>query len=110
MVSEGFAILLSLATTRPASMAARARARLSNRPRSTSNVSMRLRGADMFQPQLGPVGAKPLGRKPHACLERGEVAPDVRRLLPRRRQRRAITLESMDQHEIVTEAEIFNRQ
>src|SRR5690348_7275026 len=47
MVSDGFTTSLSLATTSPASIAARARARLSNSPRSTRSRSMRLRGEDM---------------------------------------------------------------
>src|SRR6185312_11375908 len=43
MPSDAFSTGLSLAVTWPASIAARARARLSNRPRSTSNMSARLR-------------------------------------------------------------------
>src|SRR5438477_12368353 len=44
MTSEAFATGLPPAVTPPASIAARARARLSNRPRSTSSTSTRLRG------------------------------------------------------------------
>jgi hypothetical protein len=55
MTSDGFVTGLSLATTRPASIAARARARLSNSPRSTSNRSTRLRGVDALLPFFGKV-------------------------------------------------------
>jgi len=41
-VSEAFVTSLSLAVTKPASIAAWARARLSNRPRSTRSTSARL--------------------------------------------------------------------
>ena len=44
MTSDAFATGLPSAITSPASIAARARARLSNRPRSTSSTSTRLRG------------------------------------------------------------------
>src|ERR1700742_4621321 len=62
IVSEGFATGLSLAVTRPASIAAWARARLSNRPRSTSSRSARLRGVVLlsclvkFSPVDGSAG------------------------------------------------------
>src|SRR6204780_5911897 len=48
MASDAFSTGWSLAVTRPASIAAWARARLSNSPRSTSNRSARLRGGGML--------------------------------------------------------------
>src|SRR5580704_7848830 len=103
-VSEALSTSLSLAETRPASIAARARARLSNNPRSTSKRSMRLRGEAMLS------GNEPRGRQGDANFERGQVVPDVDRLFAWQNQRCAMEVERVDHHEIVVLAEIFNGQ
>src|SRR3984957_17680928 len=103
-VSEALSTGLSLAETRPASIAARARARLSNKPRSTSRRSMRLRGEAMLS------GSEPRRRQGDANLERGQVVPDVDGLFARQHQRCAMKIERVDHHEIVVLSEIFNGQ
>src|SRR5277367_645838 len=100
-VSEALSTGLLLAETRPASIAARARARLSNSPRSTSRRSMRFLEDGMLCPRR---------RHGDADLERGQVVPDVDRLLARQHEWRAIEIERVDHHEIVGMAEIFNGQ
>src|SRR4051794_26938262 len=78
MISEGFATGLSLAITRPASIAARARARLSNRPRSTSTTSARLREDVSLLPcfaTFNPLGWLRGGRKPRIRRDRARYLP-----------------------------------
>ena len=113
----GFHTGLSLAMTRPASIAACARARLSNRPRSTSNRSARLRGGGAhgsrlakFNPMPARARGKPLGGHPHAGLESGQVMPDIGGRLPWRHQRAAVQIERMDHHQIVGQSEILDGQ
>src|SRR6185437_6807577 len=98
MISDGFRMGLSLATTRPASIAARARARLSNRPRSTRSRSMRLPGEDMLRSCFLIGASAPFGCHAYAKFERGQVVPDVLRLRARQDQRHAMQLERMDHH------------
>src|SRR5690349_2873251 len=109
MTSEGFTIGLSLATTSPASIAARARARLSNSPRSTSSRSMRFLAADMVSSSRWARRSAP-GRHANANFERGQVMPDVGGLFARDDQRRAVQFERMDHHQVVMVAEILDRQ
>ena len=85
------------------------RARLSNRPRSTSRTSMRLRGEDMASRSLTRCG-QPLGGQPHASLERDEVAPDVGRRLQRRHQRAAMAFERMNDHQVFGQVKLLHRQ
>src|SRR5882762_7476341 len=77
MVCEGFSTVLSLAMTRPASIAARARARLSNRPRSTSRRSTRLweGEGDMPRSALRGRGSKPFDAGARSAEER-EIGDD----------------------------------
>src|SRR5450631_3489036 len=111
MVSEGFVTSLSLAMTRPAAMAACARARLSNRPRSTSRTSARLRGGGMdsalFERALASGSIEPLGGRADAGLERREIIPQIQRRQARRHQRALVEVERVDQHQIVGQGEIF---
>ena len=115
MPSDGFCTCLSLAMTRPASIAACARARLSNRPRSTSSMSARLRGGGVLG--LAKVnsmparrGAEPFGGHAHAGLECGQVVPEVGGRLPWRHQRAAVQIERMNHHQIVGQSEILDGQ
>src|SRR5579864_8719559 len=111
MVSEAFSTCLSFAETSPASIAARARARLSNSPRSTSKRSMRLRGEGIVQPVgLRSFGVEPFGGEPDARLERGQIPPDISRPLTWQHERPAVEIERMNHHQIVVVAEIFNGQ
>src|SRR5215475_9028715 len=108
MTSEALDTGRSLAMTRPASIAARARARLSNRPRSTSTTSARLREV-LLLPCFATISPF-FGGEADACFERGEVVPDVRRSCLRQHQRRAVQVERMDHHQIIRQAEILNGQ
>src|ERR1019366_9284602 len=87
MPSDGFMTCLSLAVTRPASIAACARARLSNRPRSTSNRSERLRGGG----KVGSPLAKSTSthRRAWRLLARLPCARKSRTRLARYRRRQA---------------------
>src|SRR5262245_5710059 len=98
MVSDGFTTGLSLATTSPASIAARARARLSNSPRSTRSRSIRLRGEDMlgsssWRADAVSERAEPLRSHGNAKLERGQVVPDIFWPLAWQHQRCAMQVE-----------------
>src|SRR5215210_422078 len=117
MVSEGFVTVLPLSVTRPASMAARARARLSNRPRSTSKTSARLREGDMMVSSMAEFNALPPGAQPQAvrrdadaAFERGQITPDIGRRLPRHDQRAAVQIQRMYDHQVVAQGEILNHQ
>src|SRR5512147_298178 len=85
MVSEGFVTGLSLAMTRPAAMAACARARLSNRPRSTRRTSARLRGGGMVSafrdphPVRSVAPAMRLEGCPRATAVQAVILRDARR-------------------------------
>src|ERR1700759_3299114 len=98
MVSDGFTTGLSLATTRPASIAARARARLSNSPRSTNNRSIRLRGEDIAGLFILAARREPLRRYGNAKLERGQVVPDIVWSCTRQHERRPVDVEAMHHH------------
>ena len=116
MPSDGFWTCLSLAVTRPASIAACARARLSNRPRSTSSMSARLRGggcASLGQGQLDArAGAAPSrsAAMRTQVSKRGQVMPEIGGRLPWRHQRAAVQLERMNHHQIVAQSEILDGQ
>src|SRR5690242_21962884 len=101
---------MSLATTRPASIAARARARLSNSPRSTRSTSMRLPEGDMLRSWLSSGASAPFASHAYANFERGQVLPDISGLCPRQNQRHPMEFELMDHHQIAGVAEIFNGQ
>src|SRR6202171_5966860 len=111
MVSDAFSTGFPSAVTPPASIAARARARLSNRPRSTSTTSARVRGGVslLFLVNLKldlPRG--PAGRQTNTGLEQGEIVPDISGRLVRRHQWAAMQIERVDHHEIIRPAEIFH--
>ncbi len=93
---------VSLAVTRPASIAARARARLSNRPRSTSSTSDALAGRRLACRDVGRLrhGAIARSRPPAAtqASNAAEIVPDIGRRLPRRHQRAAMQIERVDHH------------
>src|ERR1700754_1360533 len=108
MTSEALDTGRSLAMTSPASIAARARALLSNRPRSTSTTSARLREM-LLLPCFATISLL-FGGEADACLESCEVVPDVRRPCLRQDQRRAVQVERMDHHQIIRQAEILNGQ
>src|SRR5580692_6695907 len=115
MASEAFSTGWSLAMTRPASIAAWARARLSNSPRSTSNRSARLRGGGTLTSRLPSStryarrrGAELGGGEAHAGLEGGQIMPDIRRRLRWRHQRATVQIERMDHHQIVGQSEILD--
>src|ERR1700722_5618983 len=117
MTSDGFVTGLSLAMTRPASIADLARARLSNSPRSTSTRSARLRGGRVLSAFAGIStrrarggGCETLRCQPHAGLERRQIVPDIRRRLPRRDQRAAMQVERVNHHQIIRKTKILDRQ
>src|SRR5207302_8122355 len=95
--------VLSLAVTRPASMAARARARLSNRPRSTSKISARLQGGDMLI-HLSLTRGESRGFQANARLECGQIMPDVLRRPLWRHQCAAMPMERVYHHQVVAQA------
>src|SRR5689334_19942352 len=114
MTSDGFVTGLSFARTRPASIAARARARLSNRPRSTSTTSARFFGAVAMGASPPPSGSwrrrAPFGDETHAGFEGGKVVPGIERRQARRDQRGTVDVEPVDDHQIVGEAKILDPQ
>ena len=100
-------------TTSPASIAARARARLSNRPRSTSSTSARLRGARV-RSRLFVKALNPICRAPRSAARRTQASNEVRSCqisagaIRRRHQWAAMQVERVDHHEIVGQSKILH--
>ena len=96
---------LPSAITRPASIAARARARLSNRPRSTSSTSARLRGEVSLSLLLAKVNSfLPLARPAASTTQASNEVRSCQMIggrLPRRHQSSTVQIERVDHHQIV---------
>src|SRR5882757_3778926 len=113
MTSDAFATCLPSAVTPPASIAARARARLSNSPRSTSSTSARLRGEvpfSLLSVTVSSLAGGAFRHKAHTRLKRGEIMPDIRRCPSRHHERVTMQIERVDHHQIIRQAEILHRE